>query len=116
MPQGMSIHVVDVTRSRPAAGMKVEVFALADGRRLLANAAVNARGLVDDTRLAARLAPGPYEVWFHVAEYFCSTRTDLPARPFLDVVRYQFGVADADRHYHLPFKTTPWGYSCFLGA
>jgi 5-hydroxyisourate hydrolase len=114
--QGMSIHVVDTTRSRAAAGMKVEVFALAEDRRLIASAKAGPRGLVDDERLLARLAPGRYEVAFHVADYFRLMGTTLPARPFLDVVHYAFGVDDPERHYHLPFKTTPWGYSCFLGA
>src|SRR5262245_32933208 len=114
--QGMSIHVVDTTRGRAAVGMKVEVFSIGAWRALIAAGVVNPRGIVDDARLAARLDPGRYEVAFHVAAYFKSTGVSLPARPFLDIVRYQFGIADADRHYHLPFKTTPWGYSCFLGA
>ena len=40
----------------------------------------------------------------------------LPAVPFLDVVTYRFGIADPQQHYHLPFKCTPWGYSCFRGG
>jgi 5-hydroxyisourate hydrolase len=36
--------------------------------------------------------------------------------PFLDVVTYRFGIADPQAHYHLPFKCTPWGYSCFRGG
>jgi tripartite-type tricarboxylate transporter receptor subunit TctC len=37
-------------------------------------------------------------------------------QPFLDVVSYRFGIADPKQHYHLPFKCTPWGYSCFRGG
>jgi 5-hydroxyisourate hydrolase len=113
---GISIHVVDATRSRAAVGMKVEVFSLGSQRTLIASGVVGPRGIVDEPRLAARRDPGCYEVAFHVADYFNSTGVNLPVRPFLDVVRYQFGISDAERHYHLPFKTTPWGYSCFLGA
>ena len=40
----------------------------------------------------------------------------LPKVPFLDVVRYSFGISDPEQHYHLPFKCTPWGYSCFRGG
>ena len=40
----------------------------------------------------------------------------LPEVPFLDVVTYRFGIADPAQHYHLPFKCTPWGYSCFRGG
>ena len=25
-------------------------------------------------------------------------------------------IADPRQHYHLPFKCTPWGYSCFRGG
>jgi 5-hydroxyisourate hydrolase len=114
--QGMSIHVVDTTRGRAAAGMRVEVFALAGARRRLVDAVVGPRGAVDDRRLLERLLPGPYEVAFHAADYFRAAGTPLSARPFLEVVHFQFGIAHSDRHYHLPFKTTPWGYSCFLGA
>jgi 5-hydroxyisourate hydrolase len=114
--QGISIHVVDTTRSRAAVGMKVEVFSLGSQRTLIASGVVGPRGIVEEPRLAARRDPGCYEVVFHVADYFRSTGVILPVRPFLDVVPYQFGIADAERHYHLPFKTTPWGFSCFLGA
>jgi 5-hydroxyisourate hydrolase len=40
----------------------------------------------------------------------------LPSPPFLDVVTYRFGISDPEQHYHLPFKCTPWGYSCFRGG
>jgi 5-hydroxyisourate hydrolase len=36
--------------------------------------------------------------------------------PFLGAVRFDFGIADPAQHYHLPFKCTPWGYSCFRGG
>ena len=26
------------------------------------------------------------------------------------------GIADPEQHYHLPFKLTPWGFSCFRGG
>jgi 5-hydroxyisourate hydrolase len=32
------------------------------------------------------------------------------------MVAYQFGIDDPQQHYHLPFKCTPWGYSCFRGG
>jgi 5-hydroxyisourate hydrolase len=53
---------------------------------------------------------------FHVADYYRKAGIPLPAHPFLDVVRYDFGVDQTEQHYHLPFKCTPWGYSCFRGG
>jgi 5-hydroxyisourate hydrolase-like protein (transthyretin family) len=41
---------------------------------------------------------------------------DLIPTPFLGVVTYRFGLADPAAQIHLPFKCTPWGYSCFRGG
>jgi 5-hydroxyisourate hydrolase-like protein (transthyretin family) len=41
---------------------------------------------------------------------------DMADPPFLDVVPFRFGIADASEHYHLPLKLTPWGFSLFRGA
>ena len=113
---GISIHVVDVSRGLVAAGMQVEVHALAPGRRQVAGGAISAKGLLQDASLGASFAPGEYEAVFHVAAYYRGAGVALPAVPFLEVVSYRFGVADPAQHYHLPFKVTPWGYSCFRGG
>jgi 5-hydroxyisourate hydrolase len=107
---GVSIHVVDVSRGVVAAGMRVEL--LRDGARI-AGGAVSAKGLLEH---AARVEPGAFEAVFHVAEWYRRERVALPAVPFLDVVSFRFGIADPEQHYHLPFKCTPWGYSCFRGG
>jgi 5-hydroxyisourate hydrolase len=113
---GISIHVVDVARGLVAAGMRVEVFALAPARIRLADAAVASTGVVDDVALSARFEAGAYEAVLHVAAFYRAAGVVLPAVPFLDVVTYRFGIADPAQHYHLPFKLTPWGYSCFRGG
>lgn len=41
---------------------------------------------------------------------------DLPEPAFLDLLVYRFGIADTGQHYHLPFKLTAWGVSCFRGG
>jgi 5-hydroxyisourate hydrolase len=114
---GLSIHVVDVSRGVVAAGMRVEVHAL-DGneRRLLAHGAISARGTLDAPALDGVMSVGAYEAVFHVGDYYRAAGVALPAVPFLDVVTYGFGIADPQAHYHLPFKCTPWGYSCFRGG
>lgn len=113
---GISIHVVDVSRGIVANGMRVDVFALAAQRRLLASGAISVSGILDDVALARRFEPGRYEVVFHVADWYRSQGVAMPLTPFLDVVAYGFGVDDPQQHYHLPFKCTPWGYSCFRGG
>ena len=112
---GISIHVVDVSRGIVAAGMQVELLH-ADGR-VLASGATSAKGLLEHPALNARFEAGAYEAVFRVADYYRSQEdVALPKVPFLDVVHFHFGVADPAQHYHLPFKCTPWGYSCFRGG
>ena len=115
---GVSIHVVDISRGVVAAGMAVELHALLPGSapRLIANGVISASGTWDEPRLQQRFDPGSYEARFHVAAYYRAAGIPLPPEPFLDVVTYSFGIDDSTQHYHLPFKCTPWGYSCFRGG
>ncbi len=110
---GVSIHVVDVSRGVVAAGMRVELHG-AGG--LIAGGAVSSKGLLSEPALDAAFAPGLYEARFHVGAWYRQQGVALPAVPFLEVVTYRFGIADPAQHYHLPFKCTPWGYSCFRGG
>ena len=107
---GISIHVVDVSRGLVAAGMRLEL--LHEGT-VLASGQASAKGMLE---LDRRMEPGAYEAVFHVSEWYRAQKVALPPVPFLEVVRYRFGVSDPEQHYHLPFKCTPWGYSCFRGG
>jgi 5-hydroxyisourate hydrolase len=53
---------------------------------------------------------------FHVGAYYRSCGIGTGANPFLDIVNFDFGIAVPEQHVHLPFKCTPWGYSCFRGG
>lgn len=113
---GVSIHAVDVSRGLVAEGMQVELFALTPTRRLLAAGALSTSGVLDDPALDTALTRASYEAVFHVAAWYRAQGVPLPEVPFLDVVTYRFGIDDPQQHYHLPFKCTPWGYSCFRGG
>jgi 5-hydroxyisourate hydrolase len=115
---GISIHVVDVARGVVAAGMKVELFRVANGndRRLLASGAIGRTGVLQHEALDRTFEPGFYEARFHVADFYSGAEGAAGGIPFLDVVSYRFGIADPEAHYHLPMKCTPWGYSCFRGG
>lgn len=110
---GISIHVVDVSRGVVATGMRVELYR---GQALVADGAIGASGLLEHPALKARCGAGTYQAAFYVADYYRRVGVVLPAHPFLDVVRYDFGLDKPEQHYHLPFKCTPWGYSCFRGG
>ena len=112
---GISIHVVDVSRGVVAAGMKVELL---DGvGKTIVSGTTSPKGLLEHPALGATFDAGNYEAVFHVSDYYRRQEdVALPKVPFLDVVHYRFGISDSQQHYHLPFKCTPWGYSCFRGG
>lgn len=113
---GISIHVVDTTRGLPAAGMQIEIFAIAPERRLIAKGALAQSGALEHPTAGERLASGAYEVLFHAGDFFASAGVTQANPPFLDIVPFRFQIADPDQHYHLPMKMTPWGFSIYRGS
>ncbi|WP_034388800.1 hydroxyisourate hydrolase [Deinococcus sp. YIM 77859] len=114
---GLTTHVLDTARGRPAQGVRVELYAV-DGaeRRKLTEAVTNRDGRTD-TPLIERgsLHPGTYELVFHVAPYFEGFEA-APSVPFLDLVTLRFTVGDASGHYHVPLVMTPWSYATYRGS
>jgi len=113
---GISVHVVDTTRGLPAAGMFIEIFALAPERRLIAKGALAQSGTLEHPVSGARISPGAYEVLFHAGDFFAAAGVTQSTPPFLDVVPFRFQIADPEQHYHLPMKITPWGFSIYRGS
>ncbi|MGJ3246212.1 MAG: hydroxyisourate hydrolase [Elainellaceae cyanobacterium] len=116
----LTTHVLDTVKGEPAPGMTVELWSLdakSGERTLLKSIVTNADGRTDVPLLAdEEWVCGVYELVFAVGEYFAHYRTDLPHPPFLDRVPIQFGIADADAHYHVPLLTSPWSYSTYRGS
>ena len=110
---GVSIHVVDVSRGIVAAGMRVELLR---DETLIAAGIISVKGLLEEAALNARFAAARYEARFHIGAWYREQGVTLPAVPFFDVVEYCFGIADPEQHFHLPFKCTPWSYSCYRGG
>ena len=113
----LTTHVLDTAHGIPAAGMRVELFAIEGGKRTLVTAAVTnssgrcERPLLEDGEACA----GVWELVFHVAEYFAAQQVALPEPPFLDQVNLRFGIAAAE-HYHVPLLVSPWSYSTYRGS
>ena len=114
----LSTHVLDTMHGRPAAGMAVTLQRV-DGERAetIKSLALNADGRADAPLLdAAAMAAGRYRLRFGVAAYFRALGVALPEPPFLDEVQLDFGIADADGHYHVPLLVSPWSYSTYRGS
>jgi hydroxyisourate hydrolase len=111
----LSTHVLDTTRGRPAAGVRVELYD--GGGALVADGVTNADGRTDAPLLAGdAFRPASYELRFHVAAYFRAAGVSLPEPPFLDVVPIRFGLAEPDGNYHVPLLVSPWSYATYRGS
>ena len=123
----LSTHVLDTTRGKPGAGIKLVVQRLTDEHRETVSTAVtNNDGRCDNPLLEGdAFIAGEYEIQFAVGEYLKSAAAesnqpgdlDTSAGPrFLDTVVIRFGVQSGDEHYHVPLLISPFAYSTYRGS
>jgi 5-hydroxyisourate hydrolase len=110
---GLSTHVLDTTRGRPAAGVRVTVQTRDDG--VWSKAAEEATD--DDGRIPAllgdgELAAGTWRLVFDTGGYFAASGTTA----FYPQVTVEFTVADPGDHHHVPLLLSPFGYSTYRGS
>ena len=108
----LSTHVLDTSKGGPAEGVALRL--LRDGEELFA-------GFTDEDGRCAHLRimdlpPGRYRLEFRVSAYFAKAGVTLPDPPFYDVIPIDFGISDADSHYHVPLLLSPYGYSTYRGS
>jgi 5-hydroxyisourate hydrolase len=116
---GLTTHVLDTVRGRPAAGVEIELYELKpDGQRQrIAHVRTNADGRTDAPLIPAGEArKGGFELVFHIGDYFRAQGAAMAEPAFLDLVPIRFAVADASAHYHVPLVATPWSYSTYRGS
>jgi 5-hydroxyisourate hydrolase len=114
----LTTHVLDTARGVPAAGMRVELYALDGERRTLVKSFVtNKDGRTDAPLLDGdAFKTGQYELVFAVGAYFRGAGLILPEPAFLDDVPVRFAIADAGGHYHVPLLASPWSYTTYRGS
>jgi 5-hydroxyisourate hydrolase len=93
----ISTHVLDTERGRPAAGVRVELYA-ADG-------SLAGDGVTDDDGRIAELAdggPGTYRLVFH------------PPSPFFKRIELEIELGDG--HVHVPLLYSSYGCASYRGS
>ena len=105
----LSTHVLDLRSGRPATGIKVS---LSKDGTTLGSGTTDSDGRYADFVGDADLAPGQYQLDFHVADYFSAQSLDT----FYATIPIVFVIKDATAHYHVPLLLSPFGYSTYRGS
>ncbi|MDE2790907.1 MAG: hydroxyisourate hydrolase [Paracoccaceae bacterium] len=112
----LTTHVLDTANGCPAAGLRIDLFSLEDGRQRIAGGVTNDDGRIDPPLLSGpAFRPGLYELEFHAGAYHARIEEHRPAGRFLEVVPVRFRIVGT-RHYHVPLLLSPYGYSTYRGS
>lgn len=111
---GITTHVLDTARGRPAAGVPVRLEALRGTNDVvLAGGVTDDDGRIRDLLPAGRpVEPGLYRITFETGAYFREVGVDS----FYPEVSVVFEVHEGGEHYHVPLLLSPFGYSTYRGS
>ena len=111
---GITTHVLDTARGRPAAGVPVTLEAKGGGGwAVVGRGATDADGRLRDlTPPDFALRAGAYRLTFDAGTYFAA----LGADGFYTEVVVSFVVRDAAAHHHVPLLLSPYGYTTYRGS
>jgi 5-hydroxyisourate hydrolase len=109
---GISTHILDTTRGRPAGGVEVTLErACAAGFEALGKGTTDTDGRVKGL-LEESPDPGNYRITFHVAPYFEA----LGVKAFYPEVSIVFTVVEGGQHFHVPLLLNPFGFTTYRGS
>src|SRR5881392_3808116 len=110
---GITTHILDIARGRPAAGVAVSLARRAgDGWTELATSRSDTNGRVANLLSGdVKSAAGTYRLRFDTGAYFGALGVAL-FHPFVEIV---FEIRDAEQ-YHVPLLVSPFGYTTYRGS
>lgn len=115
---GISTHILDTSRGRPAGQVRVTLERVLDGAfQPIGESVTNDDGRVrsllpEDTTSSPSLQSGTYRLTFQIADYFKGRGQAC----FYPSVSITFDVGSPDEHYHVPLLISPFGYSTYRGS
>ena len=110
---GISTHVLDTSRGKPAAGVLVTLeCCMVDGTwSPVGHGETDADGrlriLEKDT-----VEKGTYRLTFDIGTYFRERHVET----FYPEAIIIFNVSEGEQHYHVPLLLSAWGYSTYRGS
>lgn len=101
---GITTHVLDTAKGRPAAGVAVTLFS---GKEVLFDGETDADGRARVLE-ADRVKSGTYRIVFDTGAY--------NPNGFFPEATITFQITDVSQHYHVPLLLSPFGYSTYRGS
>ena len=109
---GLTTHVLDTARGRPAASVPLRLeHAAADGWSEAGRSTTDADGRARDLH-DGPLEAGRYRLTFDTGAYFEAAGV----KAFYPEVSVLFEVTDPGEHHHVPLLLNPFGYSTYRGS
>jgi 5-hydroxyisourate hydrolase len=111
----ISTHILDTSRGRPAAGVRIslEILNAGEGWSRLSEGLTDDDGRVKAFVLSEpQLRAGTYRLVFSVDQYF--QVSNQPS--FYPEVTVSFLIEGGAEHYHVPLLISPFGYSTYRGS
>ena len=114
---GLSTHVLDTSKGKPAVKLKIELYKLLNTEKILIKTVfTNEDGRINEPLLSAKdLDEIHYELLFFAGDYLKRQNSDLKYI-FFDKIPIRFFVTNKSEHYHVPLLLSPFGYSTYRGS
>ncbi len=111
---GITTHVLDTARGRPAGGVAVRLErSEAGGWALVGDGETDGDGRLRTlTPAGESVAEGKYRITFDTGGYFAAHGVT----GFYPEVSVVFEVRDGTEHHHVPLLLNPWGFSTYRGS
>ncbi len=113
---GLTTHVLDLSRGRPANEVAIRLLGPSKGAWGLLVAAQTDRDGRARLRDGDDLTTGLHRLEFDIGVYFRATGAASADPGFLETVVIDFHVTDAGVHHHIPLLASPFGYSTYRGS
>jgi 5-hydroxyisourate hydrolase len=105
----ITTHVLDTTRGKPAAGVKVAL--LRQGVEI-GSGSTDADGRLKTLSEGLTLEPGHYQLVFQTGAWFAER--DITA--FHPEITVTFELAAGEAHIHVPLLLSPFGFTTYRGS
>ena len=115
---GLTTHVLDTSKGRPAINLKIELYKINNSKKILIDTFLtNEDGRVDKPLLSAEnIEETTYELLFFAGDYLINENINLNKNLFLNQIPIRFNITEKTQHYHVPLLLSPYGYSTYRGS